>query len=171
MQKRILVVLLLLVSVLCLFGFDWPPEPYEMPRTVLTPDLVSGSFEGLRLSIGAIGNTGLIILGILIPLSILGSFLDQIIFRPLRIQQGVQRNQFRREVKAADRKKNMQFIVDDRVAEMEINHAARKKFRELHPSADLEERIYQKQLNYVAYWKFHDSFDEEKVKGLFTDEK
>lgn len=154
MQKRILAVLLPLVLVFCLCGFDWPPEPYDMPRTVLTPDLVSGSLAGLRLSIGAIGNIGLIILGVLVPFLMMASFFERVIFKPLRIQQGVQKNQFRREIKMADRKKNMEFIVQDRVAEMEINHAAKQRFRKIHPEYDLEERIYQKELAYSANLEF-----------------
>jgi len=154
MKRRIFISLSLAVAVLFLCAFDWPPESYDMPRTVLTQDILQYSLSGLRRSIGSIGNIGLMILGVLIPCSILGAFFERIALRPLRIQQGVQKNQFRREVKAVDRKKNMEFIVQDRVAEMEINHAARQRFRKIHPEYDLEERIYQRELSYSASLEF-----------------
>ena len=161
MKKRFLSILFLFFVLLLFCAFDWPPEPYEMPRTVLTPDVVTDSLYGLRLSIRSIANTGLIVLGILIPFSMIGVVFEKHIFRPLRIQEGVAKNQFRREIKAADRKKNMDFIVQDRVMEMEINHAAKLKFRKIHPDYDMEERIYQKELSHKAnfeYVKRHSTF-------------
>jgi len=154
MKRKMVTFLFLVVSVFSLCAFDWPPEPYEMPRTVLTSEMLKYSLSGLFRSIGSIGNTGLLILGILISCSILGIYFEQIVLRPLRVHQGVKRNQLRRDIKVADRKKNMEFIVQDRVAEMEINHAAKQRFREIHPEYDLEERIYQRELSYSASLEF-----------------
>ena len=74
--------------------------------------------------------------------------------------KGVKNNEFRRAVKAADRAKNLNAIVDDRVAEMEISGLARQKFRQLHPEADLEERIYQRELSYSAELAFRENHPE-----------
>ncbi len=73
--------------------------------------------------------------------------------------KGVKNNEFRRAVKAADRAKNLNAIVD-RVAEMEISGLARKKFRQLHPNADLEERIYQRELSWSAEQAFRQNHPE-----------
>ena len=74
--------------------------------------------------------------------------------------KGVKNNEFRRAVKAADRAKNLNAIVDDRVAEMEISGLDRQNFRQLHPEADLEERIYQRELSYSAELAFRENHPE-----------
>lgn len=72
---------ILLVFLLC--AFSWPPESYEMPRTVLDSVTVEESLSGLRSSMGAIANTGLILIGILTSVSLISTifkrlFLDKI---------------------------------------------------------------------------------------------
>lgn len=74
--------------------------------------------------------------------------------------KGVKNNEFRRAVKAADRAKNLNAIVDDRVAEMEISGLDRQNFRQIHPEADLEERIYQRELSYSAELAFRENHSE-----------
>ena len=138
---------------LFLCAFDWPPEPYEMPRTVLTPDILFDCFAGLIQSIKAVANVGLFALGILLCVLVILPKIKRLIF-DVRLDKGVKNNEFRRAVKAADRAKNLDAIVDDRVAEMEISGLARKKFRQLHPDADLEERIYQRELSWSAEQAF-----------------
>lgn len=121
MKNRLLLVLLLVAALILLCAYDWPPEPYEMPRTVLTPDTVKDSLGGLTLSIKAIANTGLNILGVLVPVLLIFPLFDKLILRELQIQKGVVK-------KTTDRAKNLDAIVDDRVAETEISGLARKKF-------------------------------------------
>ena len=54
--------ILFLVVLLSLFcGYDWPPKPYDMPKTLLTTELVGSYLGGLFNSIRAIGNMGFII--------------------------------------------------------------------------------------------------------------
>ena len=160
MKKRVWLALLLVVLFFC--AFDWPPENYDMPRTVLTPDVLFDCLGGLVLSIKAVANTGLWILGILIPVAMILPQIKKLMY-DVKIEKGVKNNEFRRAVKAADRAKNLDAIVDDRVAEMEISGLARKKFRQLHPDADLEERIYQRELSWSAeqaFRKNHPEFSE-----------
>lgn len=69
--------------VLCLFcAFTWPPEKYDMPRTILDAAALEDSLSGLQVSIGSIANVGLIILGIIISVSVISS-----IFRRLFLGQ------------------------------------------------------------------------------------
>lgn len=160
-MKKCFLSVLLVVTLVLLCAFDWPPEPYEMPRTVLTPETVKDSLGGLMLSIKAIANTGLNLLGVLVLVLLILPLFNKLVLRELRIQKGVTKNAFH-WVEQADRKKNMDAIVDDRVREMEISGLARKKFRQLHPDADLEERIYQRELSWVAEQSFrekHPEFD------------
>lgn len=158
MKKRLC---LFLVFVICFtaaavpaFAVEWPPKSYDMPRTVLTPKLVTDSLAGLRSSIKSMGNTGLLILGITLSVSLIFSMFDDFFLGRLRLLEAVKKNEFRRSVRAMDRAKNLDAIVDDRVAEMEINGMARQKYRQLHPEADLEERLYQRQLAYTADLEF-----------------
>lgn len=160
MQKRFLWGLLLAAALVLLCAYDWPPEPYEMPRTVLTPETVKDSLGGLTLSIKAIANTGLNILGVLVPVLLIFPLFDKLFLRELQVRKGVAKNELRRAVKAADRAKNLDAIVDDRVAEMEVSGLARQKFRQLHPEADLEERIYQRELSYSAELAFRENHPE-----------
>lgn len=180
MKKYAPYVFLLMAVFLLFCAFDWPPEPYEMPRTVLTPDVVTDSLSGLRLSIGSIADTGLIILGILVPFYMIGPLIEKHFIRPLRIREGVDKNQFRRDfntadrlrnreriiqegganaqlrrdIRAADRRINFDSIMQDKIEEMELGAKARWSFRGLHPEIDLEERIYQKELSYSANFEF-----------------
>jgi len=163
-RKFILAFLAVMLFIFC--AFDWPPEPYEMPRTVLTTDVLKDSLSGLTLSIRSVANTGLNILGVLFPVFIIIPLFDELFLKNFRMKQALKRavskNEFSRAVRAADRAKNMEAIIDDRVAEMEISNSARKKFRQLHPEADLEERIYQKELSYSAQIAFLDNHPDMK---------
>ena len=87
----------------CLFSaFTWPPENYEMPRTVLDAATAEESLSGLKISAGSIANTGLILMGIIVSVSLISTifkrlFLDKIDgFRPPRSrpQPGPSRDAF-----------------------------------------------------------------------------
>lgn len=158
MKKRLsfvaTAVLLFMLFSVPAFAVEWPPKNYEMPRTVLTPDIAGDALSGLFLSIKAMGNTGLIILGITLSFSLIQVIFNRLFLDKIRILRGVQKNEFRRSVQAADRARNMNAIVDNRVAEMEISQKARQKFRQLHPDADFEERLYQRQLSHSVDMEF-----------------
>ena len=156
MKKRVLLVLLLGLALSLLCAYDWPPESYEMPRTVLTPDTVKDSLGGLTLSIKAIANTGLNILGVLVPVLLIFPLFDKLVLKESWIQVGVKTDEFRRTIKNFDQNKNPDIFVDYRVAEMEISGLDRQKFRQLHPEADLEERIYQRELSYSTELAFRE---------------
>ena len=151
--------LALLPAALLLCAYDWPPEPYEMPRTVLTPDILFDCFAGLIQSIKAVANVGLFALGILLCVLVILPKIKRLIF-DVRLDKGVKNNEFRRAVKASYLSNNLYAIVYDRVAEMEISGLARKKFRQLHPDADLEERIYQRELSWSAEQAFRQNHPE-----------
>lgn len=166
MKKNTLWILFFAITLFLLCGYDWPPEPYEMPRTVLTADLAGNYLGGLLNSIRSFGNTSFVITMILAAIYVIPVFFRKYVLKDFLEQQAigkaVVKNEFARSVRAADRAKNREAIIDDRVAEMEINSDARKKFRKLHPDADLEERIYQKELSYSAQLVFLDNHPEMK---------
>lgn len=70
--------------VLLLFcAFSWPPENYEMPRTVLDAATVEESLSGLRKTAASIANTGLLLIGIITSVSLVSTifkrlFLDKL---------------------------------------------------------------------------------------------
>lgn len=77
--------------VFCLFSaFTWPPENYEMPRTALDAATVEDSFSGLKISAGSIANTGFILLGIIVSVSLISTIFKRLFlskidgFRPSR---------------------------------------------------------------------------------------
>lgn len=167
MKKRFIAVTIALFSVLSstssAFAFDWPPKNYDMPRTVLTTDLVRNTLTGLAGSIRAIANTGLSILGIWLSVCLIGGIFDKYIMSKIRLSEGVAKREFQRAIKAADRAKNMENIVDDRVAEMEVSAMARQKYRELHPREDIEERLYQRELAYNADLEYQELHPERGI--------
>lgn len=132
------------------YAFDWPPKEYDMPRTVLTVDLLGQSLSGLAGSIRAIANTGLMILGIWLSVCLIGGIFNKYVMSRIRLREGVEKRELQRVIRAVDRAENMESIVNDRVAEMEVSAMARQRYRELHPRADIEERIYQRELAYNA---------------------
>lgn len=64
-------------------AYQWPPEEYEMPRTVLTPEIAGESLSGLRDSIRSIGNTGLTVLGICLSVFLIPLLFRQLVFENL----------------------------------------------------------------------------------------
>jgi len=154
MKKQFLAISAAVFSILSsappALAFEWPPKNYDMPRTVLTTDLVRNTLTGLFGSIRSIANTGLMILGIWLSVCLIAGIFDKYVMNKIRIREGVQKREFQRAIKAADRAENMESIVNDRVADMEVSAMARQRYRELHPRADIEERIYQRELAYNA---------------------
>ena len=71
-----LVVIFLVFMLLC--AFSWPPENYEMPRTVLDATTAEKSLSGLRASAGSIANTGLILIGIITSVSLISTFFKRL---------------------------------------------------------------------------------------------
>ncbi len=74
-MRRLLSVILLFTLLLALsvpaFAADWPPEPYDMPRTFITASQIKDSLSGLMTTIGSCVNIGLVILGILTSVSLI----------------------------------------------------------------------------------------------------
>ena len=157
------------VSSVPAFALSLEPVPYDIPKTLLTAELVGDYLGGLFNSIRSIGNMGFIITSILVVVFFIPVYFRNFILKDFLEQQvinkAVGKKEFSRSVRAADRAKNREAIIDDRVAEMEINSEARKKFRALHPDADLEERLYQRELSYsaqVAFLDNHPELDKQK---------
>lgn len=157
-MKKVFKILFFAFTLSLLCAFDWPPKPYDMPRTVLTTELVGSYLGGLFNSVRAVGSMGFVVSMILTTIFFIPVFVRKVFLKDFLEQQAISKavgkREFARSVRAADRAKNREAIIDDRVAEMEINSEARKKFRALHPEADLEERLYQRQLSYSAELRF-----------------
>ncbi len=157
-MKRLLFIFVLFSFFLCAFvpafAIDWPPKNYEMPRTVLTPNIVGAALSGLFSSIKAVGNTGLLITGITLSVSLIGTIFKVLFLDKIMVLRGVRRNEFRRAVSAADRERNLDAIIDNKVAEMEVNRKARLIYRLRNPDADFEERLYQRELAFSVDQEF-----------------
>ncbi len=61
-------------------AYQWPPEEYEMPRTVLTTETAGEALSGLRDSIRSIGNTGLAVLGACLSVFLIPVLFHRLIF-------------------------------------------------------------------------------------------
>lgn len=73
MRKLICFILFFSLLFVSAFAVEWPPENYDMPRTILTPESAEYSLSGLADSIRSMGNVGLLILGITISVSLIGT--------------------------------------------------------------------------------------------------
>lgn len=166
MKRRAFCILFLVVLLSLFCGYDWPPKPYDMPKTLLTAELVGSYLGGLFNSIRAIGNMGFIISMVLAAVFIIPVFVRKVYLKDFwerqAINKAVSKNEFSRSVRAADRAKNRETIINERVAEMEINSEARKRFHSLHRDDELEERLYQRELSYSAQIAFLDNHPEMK---------
>lgn len=81
-MKKIYKIISVFFVLIVFCAFTWPPEKYDMPRTVIDAASMEESFSGLWDSFGAIANTGLIIIGIIISVSLIAT-----IFRRLFLGQ------------------------------------------------------------------------------------
>lgn len=143
---------LITCAVPCFAEIDipWPPPTYDMPRTVFTTDMLEALPKSLELTFGAISNTGLRIFGVLTSVSLISGIFIRLFLDKLNLYNGVWKREFQRRIKAEDRKRHLDSIVDDKVADMEINMLAKARFRLRNPLADLNEKIYQRELSFQA---------------------
>lgn len=93
------------------FAYDWPPDNYDMPRTVITEDTASNALSGLFSTIRAIVNIGLLILGIILSVSLIGMIFDSIIPDKARTSRNRENRENRRSIiryssEAAENKMN-----------------------------------------------------------------
>ena len=145
-----LILLLALCSVPCFAEIQWPPPNYDMPRTVLSESSFDYLSESLKISYGALSSTGLRIAGVVFSVCLISGIFLRLFLDKLNLYNSVWKREFHRKVKAEDRRRNLDSIVDDRVAEMEIGLLAKARFRLRNPLADLNEKIYQRELSYQA---------------------
>lgn len=129
---------------------QWPPPTAEIPRTLFTESSFDWMKESLRVSLGSISNTGLLIIGTTASFGLIAVIFKGLFLKKLRLAQGVSNAEFRREVKAEDRKRNLDSIVEDRVGDMEVSLLAKNRFRHRHPHADVDEAIYRREVSYQA---------------------
>lgn len=73
MKKTIGFILALGILLVPAFAVEWPPPAYDMPRTVLDSEAAAYALSGLFDSMRAMGNIGLLIIGILISVSLIGT--------------------------------------------------------------------------------------------------
>ena len=138
-------VVILFLSAVSAFAYDWPPESYEMPRTVLTADTVKNSLAGLIASIRSIADTGLNIIGVLLPIFIILPLFDKLFFQNLKSTKGVLG------------KGSL-----SNISQLEINNSLRKNFQAIQPDHELEKGLYLKQASYSAKVDFGGVSDEKK---------
>ena len=138
-------VIIFLFTVVPAFAYDWPPENYEMPRTVLTADTMKNSLAGLIASIRSIADTGLNIIGVLLPIFIILPLFDKLFFKNLKSTKGILG------------KGSL-----SNTSQLEINNSLRKNFQVIRPDDELEEGLYLKQASYSAKVDLGDRSDEKK---------
>lgn len=130
--------------------------PYDMPLTAFDAVTFDGFDTSIKMSLGAISGRGLVILGICLSLLMIGGVFRELLLDKLRFIRAVKNREFGRKVSAEDRIRNMDSIVEDRAASMEVNMMAKQRFRMRNPNADLEEKIYQREVSYQADIAFHE---------------
>lgn len=140
------------------YSFEWPPPAYDMPRVVINSDEVENVFSGLKISYGSIANVGLKMFGKLKAITLIPSVFIFVICSKLNVLKGVRQNEFRRKVNSLDREKNREDIINEKVAMMEINMEAKKRFRNKNPYVDLEEKIYQREIAYMATLDYREKY-------------
>lgn len=138
-----LILLLAFCSVPCFAEIQWPPPNYDMPRTVLSESSFDYLSESLKISYGALSSTGLRIAGVVFSVCLISGIFLRLFLDKLNLYNSVWKREFHRKVKAEDRRRNLDSIVDDRVAEMEIGLLAKARFRLRNPLADLIRQIRQ----------------------------
>jgi len=90
MKKLICFVIPFLSLFVSAFAVEWPPANYDMPRTVLTPESAANSIR-------AMGNTGLLILGVVISVSLTGTIFRWLLsLKPPRNSDRIRERQIRK---------------------------------------------------------------------------
>ena len=154
--QALLSVLLLSASIIPVYAYEWPPPVYDMPRVAYDGSAFGVMVDSLKITLGAITNTGFRIAGAMGSVILIAVFFYNLFLGNLRMNEGVFRRMWGRRVKALDRARNLDSIVDERVADMEVNLLAKNRFRLRHPHADLDERIYQREVSYQAEMAFNE---------------
>lgn len=132
-------------------GVQWPPPAADIPLVAYDSDVWENVFApSMKLSMGAFTNTGFKILGVIISVALVGSIFMRLFADKLKFNAALDSRAFNRNVKKADSERNFDAMVDDKVIDMRVSHAAKKRFRAQNPQADLEEKIYQRQVSYQA---------------------
>lgn len=124
--------LALLILVAPAFAFDWPPENYDMPRTVLTTDTIKDSLTGLVNSIRSIADTGLLILAVLLPLFLILPLFEKLVFGNLKGKNLLGKNGL------------------SGITEMERKDLLRKDFQSVQAGPDLNERLFLNESDYSS---------------------
>lgn len=122
------------------FAYDWPPEEYEMPRTVLTTEGVKESLSGLRDSIRSIANTGLVILGICLSVFLIPLLLNRLVLENLSFRRKTQ--------KASSSSERMESV--DAFGISGKRKGAGLAWQDSSSSLALEERLYQRESSYSS---------------------
>ena len=89
MKRRAFCILFFVVLLSLFCGYDWPPKPYDMPKTLLTTELVGSYLGGLFNSIRAIGNMGFIISMVLAAVFIIPVFVRKVYLKDFLEQQAI----------------------------------------------------------------------------------
>lgn len=147
-------------------AIDWSPSVYDMPRTVITQEQFKNAFSGLKNTLRSIGDTGLEIFAILASVTLIATISSNTIRSKNMMSFGLKSRERQRKIRFLDRSRNMNSIVNDRVGSMEVQMFAKTRFRLKHPNADLDEKIYQRELSFLADQKMKELHPERsKHKG------
>ncbi len=125
MRKSVGFTLALAVLLVPAFAVEWPPPVYNMPRTVIDSDAAARALSGLFDSMRAIGNTGLLLLGIVASVVLVSS-----IFRWLLTLGGSKRTGSRTRAEERNLKaEKSRFGESSELREMRMEHLGRGGFR------------------------------------------
>lgn len=132
----------------------WTPAP-DIPLVAYDASMFNGMYDSLKISMGAISGRGLLILGVCISVTLIFTIFGRLVLDKLRILEGVRGRDFRRNVGSSGVHRNSDSTVNDRVSNVEVSAIARSLYRFRHPRADLNEKIYQRELSHKSDIAFH----------------
>jgi len=124
-------------------AYNWPPEKYEMPRTVLTTEEIGKSLSGLKDSIRSIGNTGLMILGICLSIFLIPLLFNRLVLDNLSSHRKNKRKTYSALDHSFDR-----IEAEDGLGASSNFKSRGLAWRESRSEPGLEEQIYQRESSY-----------------------
>ena len=126
MKKTLGFILALGALLVPAFAVEWPPPVYNMPRTAISSETAAYALSGLFDTIRSIGNTGLLILGIIISVSLIGT-----IFRWLLTLGGGKKTVGKSRGEERNLKaEKTRFGQSSELREMQMEHFGRRTFKQ-----------------------------------------
>lgn len=121
---------------------------------------VSGAWDWvidfLKKSIHSCADTGFVVVGIVIALSLVGIIRTWFAQRAL-INKGVRKNALSRQIYNTDVKRNLDDIVDHKVKQMEVNFLSKNRYHQKNFAFEVQDKINSMQVNYAANKEFNNN--------------